>query len=81
MRYPYDQNNLILGAFLSLFNRLSGNADEMGSFINLLKDELDARDEQHGATVKELTEKIRKLEIDTNKKQDLQSGVDRLSSL
>jgi putative GTP pyrophosphokinase len=81
MRYPYNLNNVILSAFLSLFNRLSGSADEMGSFINLLKDELDARDEQHSTTVKELTNKIKKLEIDASKKQDLQSGVDRLSAL
>jgi putative GTP pyrophosphokinase len=81
MRYPYNLNNVIISAFLNLFNRLSGSADEMGSFINLLKDELDARDEQHNATVNELTDKIKKLEIDASKKKDLQRGVDRLSGL
>lgn len=74
VRYPYNLDNVILSAFLSLFNRLAGSADEMGSFINLLKDELDARDEQYAATVKELTDKIRKLEIDTKKKRIFKVG-------
>lgn len=81
VRYPYNLDNVILSAFLSLFNRLAGSADEMGSFINLLKTELAARDEQYTATVNELTDKIKKLEIDGKKKEDLQSGVIRLSEL
>jgi putative GTP pyrophosphokinase len=78
MRYPHNLDNVILSAFLDLFNRLSGSADEMGSFINLLKDALEARDEQHSATVKELRGKIKALQIDASKKQDLQNQVDQL---
>jgi hypothetical protein len=77
-RYPYNLDNLILGALLNLFNRLAGSADEMGTFINFLRHELEARDEQHDAQLKELNEKIEKLQIDSQKKQELQKQVDRL---
>jgi putative GTP pyrophosphokinase len=77
-RYPYNLDNLILGALLNLFNRLAGSADEMGTFINFLRHELEARDEQHDAQLKELNDKIEKLQIDSRKKQELQKQVDRL---
>jgi ppGpp synthetase/RelA/SpoT-type nucleotidyltranferase len=37
VRYPYDQNNPILLPYLTIFNRLAGSADEMGSYILLLR--------------------------------------------
>ena len=37
IRYPYDVNNPILNEYLSIFNRIVGSADEMGTFIKNLK--------------------------------------------
>ena len=42
IRYPYDADNPVLGQFLVVFNRLAGSADEMGSFVKLLKRKLDS---------------------------------------
>lgn len=37
IRYPYDVDNPILSDYLSIFNRIVGSADEMGTFIKNLK--------------------------------------------
>lgn len=37
IRYPYDVDNSILSDYLSIFNRIVGSADEMGTFIKNLK--------------------------------------------
>lgn len=37
IRYPYDIDNPILNDYLSIFNRIVGSADEMGTFIKNLK--------------------------------------------
>lgn len=37
IRYPYDIDNPILNNYLSVFNRIVGSADEMGTFIKELK--------------------------------------------
>ncbi|MFW7206213.1 RelA/SpoT domain-containing protein [Enterobacter sp. BNK-13] len=40
VRYPNFKNNEILNYFLLIFNRLAGSADEMGTFVLSLKNEL-----------------------------------------
>ena len=37
IRYPYDIDNPVLNDYLSIFNRIVGSADEMGTFIKDLK--------------------------------------------
>lgn len=37
IRYPYDLDNPVLSEYLSVFNRIVGSADEMGTFIKNLK--------------------------------------------
>jgi hypothetical protein len=37
MRYPYNLNDKLVSEYLVIFNRLAGSADEMGSFIKMLK--------------------------------------------
>ncbi len=37
IRYPYDVDNPVLNDYLSIFNRIVGSADEMGTFIKNLK--------------------------------------------
>lgn len=40
IRYPYAKGESALGPYLVFLNRLLGNADEIGSFIKVLKDNL-----------------------------------------
>ncbi len=40
IRYPNFSNDKLVGYFLDIFNRLAGSADEMGSFVQGLTDEL-----------------------------------------
>jgi len=42
IRYPYSGDAPALSPYLLLLNRLLGSADEMGSFIKLLKKEIDS---------------------------------------
>lgn len=44
IRYPYDTQSDILSEYLAIFNRIVGSADEMGSFIKKLKEELRNQD-------------------------------------
>ena len=86
IRYPYDLENVVLAQFLVLFNRLAGNADEMGSFIRFLKRELEIRDAQRIETssayekvAKELKTQIENLEITKKEKEQLEQHVRELT--
>ena len=48
IRYPYDTQSDILSEYLAIFNRIVGSADEMGSFIKKLKEELRTQDKLVG---------------------------------
>lgn len=48
IRYPYDTQSEILSEYLAIFNRIVGSADEMGSFIKKLKEELRTQDKLVG---------------------------------
>lgn len=61
VRYPYELDNEVLAAFLGIFNRLAGNADEMGGFILYLRSELLARDERYEASRRELEQNLKAL--------------------
>jgi Sec-independent protein translocase protein TatA len=87
IRYPYDLDNVILAQVSAIHNRLSGSADEIGSFIKILKKELNDRDdkyknvlEEQDKVVKELSSKIQELEITEAQKTDLENRVNSLSS-
>lgn len=67
IRYPYDIDNPILAGYLVVFNSLAGSADQMGSFIKILKQELDFRNkqiEEKDKVIKELKEEISKSKLD-----------------
>lgn len=85
IRYPYDIDNTILANFLVIFNRLAGSADEMGSYVNYLHNELNAINENHCKEIKEknkiieeLRSTIDKLEIESEDKEKLK---DKIASL
>jgi GTP pyrophosphokinase len=57
IRYPYDIENPLLGKYLVIFNRLAGSADEMGTFIRLLKDE----QEEQSRRLRSMQERVKTL--------------------
>ncbi len=82
IRYPYGSGSVLLDTYLSLFNRLAGSADEMGTFVKALKSGLAANEEraaeairQQEETVKALTDRIDKLEIEKAEKDQLLERV------
>lgn len=82
IRYPYDINNTILANFLVIFNRLAGSADEMGSYVNYLHNELKNINENHSKELEEknkiideLRSTIDKLEIESMDKEKLKSKI------
>ena len=87
IRYPYDQDNPILGQLLVIFNRLAGSADEMALFIRFLRDQLAQRESSyasarstHEREVAELQSRIEELTINRKEKDDLERRVSELSS-
>jgi len=79
IRYPYDLDNVILAYFLAIFNRLAGSADEMGSFVKILKYELDKYAHEREELAQKLKEEVTKLEIAENEKEKLQTDLDNFS--
>jgi putative GTP pyrophosphokinase len=87
IRYPYDLGNVILAQVSAIHNRLAGSADEIGSFIKILKKELGDRDskykqalEEHDKTVAGLKAEIKKLKITEQEKEGLEKRLKSLSS-
>lgn len=85
IRYPYDQDNPVFGQFLLILNRLAGSADEMGTFIQYLKCELQNRDDSYKHSIlekdkliKQLEQKIKDLKIKEPDLKFLTDGLDRL---
>lgn len=85
VRYPYDISNPVLNELLEVFNRLAGSADEMGSFVQMLKESLALRDKQaalekasYEETVRTLKEQIATLDIDVRQKRELEKRVQEL---
>lgn len=83
IRYPYDIDNLMYQQYLSIFNRLAGSADEMGTFIKMLREELllsattAATKEQE---INSLKEKIANLKgVNKEDKDDLTENVNKIT--
>lgn len=89
IRYPYFKDDLLLSRYLDPFNRLAGSADEMGSFIKILKNFITDRTEMEAAlkvalseketAVKDVKNMIAKLEITKAEKAKLEEKVEKLS--
>ncbi|HCZ9052574.1 TPA: RelA/SpoT domain-containing protein [Vibrio alginolyticus] len=60
VRYPNFSDNELVGYFLKVFNRLAGSADEMGSFVKSLVQELN--------TMSDVVDKLNKERLDSNNK-------------
>jgi DNA-directed RNA polymerase subunit RPC12/RpoP len=68
-----------------MFNRLAGNADEMGTYIKFLQSELEKREQKFNESLNEreqiienLKSKIEKLEIDKETKTEIGTSLDHL---
>ncbi len=78
MRYPYYVDNAIIEKYLVMFNRLAGSADEMGSFIKVLKSELDEK-QKDTDLIAILKEKVDKLSITPPEKETINAELQDLS--
>ncbi|MDB5273114.1 MAG: RelA/SpoT domain protein [Chitinophagaceae bacterium] len=85
VRYPYDLENPLLKQYLIMFNRLAGNADEMGTYLKYLQHELTKKDVTHHNAIIErekmiddLKQKIDTLKIDKATKLEIGSSLDHL---
>ena len=82
IRYPYNLDNTIYSQFLLILNRLSGSADEMGSFILLLKNKIETKNIEYNNTINEkdktileLERKIEQLNIDKKQKDEFKEKL------
>jgi ppGpp synthetase/RelA/SpoT-type nucleotidyltranferase len=83
LRYPHNNVPDVLAANLLLLNRMAGSADEMASFINLLRiswDTLENDVTNKNEEIKQLKEKINKLKIKPKEKQSLVNDLDKITS-
>ncbi|GLI04305.1 hypothetical protein YDYSG_03350 [Paenibacillus tyrfis] len=81
IRYPYDIDNPILAGYLVVFNSLAGSADQMGSFIKILKQELDLRNQQieeKDMIIRELKEEINKSKLDKQDKERINKSLNKI---
>lgn len=85
IRYPYDLNNPVFGRYLSILNRLAGNADEMGTFISFLKDSMQEKENIHRQAliekdnlIEQLEQKIRDLKLSQQDTTFLTQGLEKL---
>lgn len=87
IRYPYDLENPIFFQYLLILNRLAGSADEMGSFILFLKNELIVKELVHEEQLKEkeniingLESSLEKLKINKAEMSKLRDELQKLKN-
>lgn len=85
IRYPNFSNNELVSYFLTIFNRLAGSSDEMGSFVKELTSSLQVTDRQRLDAVRERDQTLLQMdetlrELEEVKKQD-QSSQDIIKRL
>jgi len=87
IRYPYDLDNVLFSQFLLILNRLAGSADEMGSYIKLLKQELTQRDftyqkqiDEKSKLILNLESKVANLNLQEKEFNGLQTEIDKLKN-
>jgi putative GTP pyrophosphokinase len=89
LRYPYETDNAIISEYLAVFNRLAGNADEMGTFLRRLKFALDDRELAHKTELEkqerdketmiaDLESVKKKLKAESDERKKLQKTIDSL---
>lgn len=62
VRYPQNVSNVLLADYLKIFNRLAGSADEMGSYVRFLKEQIYKKEQEFRKEIKSKNETISKLQ-------------------
>lgn len=88
VRYPSFSDNPYLQEFLDIFNRICGSADEMGSFVNSLRELIQLNDlleenkkltiQTHETRIHELENKIEQLFKDKAELQEIEAAYNSL---
>jgi putative GTP pyrophosphokinase len=85
IRYPNKGNVLLLNSFLDIFNRLSGSADEMGTFIRFLDAEfreltrqLEQQAQETDTLRRGLQDTVQKLAISRGEKASIEAKISSL---
>ncbi|MFW5983100.1 MAG: RelA/SpoT domain-containing protein [bacterium] len=79
VRYPYNLDNHLLSHFLVLFNRLAGSADEMGSYVRYLNEQLAMQEEKQKhalARKEEIIQELKKKISESMNEPELISGLE-----
>lgn len=63
IRYPNFTDNSLVLFFLNIFNRMSGSADEMGTFVNNLAVDIDIKERQLILNQEEQESNLEKIEV------------------
>ncbi|GAB6088816.1 RelA/SpoT domain-containing protein [Spirochaeta dissipatitropha] len=86
VRYPHEQDNELLVRLSSILNRLTGDADELASYMRYftIRDKRRMREHQRqlddkNRTIERLKEQINSLEIDKQSKQAISRNLDDLA--
>ena len=89
--YPYYTDNEIINHYLRIFNRLTGSADEMASFIKILSYKFESfktdlstalkESEEKSDTISDLKKTINALKIDAAIKTDINKEIDAITKL
>jgi putative GTP pyrophosphokinase len=81
VRYPDNDNETVLREYLVIFNRLAGSADEMGSFIKLLKHSFDDQKktlDEKISIIESLRQVIRESGLSADEKEKISTGLAKL---
>jgi ppGpp synthetase/RelA/SpoT-type nucleotidyltranferase len=78
IRYPYNTNNLLIAELLTIFNRLAGSADEMGSYVKTLSIHVAQQNARMSNLQEQLETTISELNISQNDKEKLKKEIDEL---
>jgi putative GTP pyrophosphokinase len=78
LRYPHQSDDQSLVGFLNILNRLAGSADEMGTFIKQLGEDIRERSDRLEIMEKELKSTVSRLEISEEAKKKLEKQIDEL---
>jgi len=81
IRYPYNTGDPYLSEFLTIFNRLAGSADEMGTYIKFLSQHMHEQNRKFSSLQTELEKTISKLNINAGEQEKLQRQVKELREI
>lgn len=85
IRYPYYTDDEILFRLSSILNRISGSADELGTYLRYLKSQIERKDElylkeitEKNSIIKNLKEQINALSIEKEDKSRINKTLNQL---